>query len=114
MSHPIDLVRALQESQRAYRDLFENAPIGIYRTTADGTIVMVNPALGEMLGYDSVDELLSSNLDHTDVHADYDRAAFKALLDRFGEVRNLEGSWRRRDGSTLYVNENARVVRDEH
>src|SRR3954452_24040335 len=108
MSHPIDLVRALQESQRAYRDLFENAPIGIYRTTADGTIMMTNPALAEMLGYGSVDELLSWHLDRDGVHADYDRAAFKALLDRFGEVRNLEGSWRRRDGSMLFVNENAR------
>src|SRR5689334_14326659 len=27
-------------TERAYRDLFENAPIGIYRTTADGQIVM--------------------------------------------------------------------------
>jgi two-component system, sensor histidine kinase and response regulator len=112
MSRPEDLLRALQESQRAYRDLFENAPIGIYRTTPDGMIVMANPALVEMLGYRSVEELLDWNLTNDGVHADYDRAAFKALLDRFGEVRNLEGAWRRRDGTTLFVNENARRVDD--
>jgi two-component system sensor histidine kinase/response regulator len=104
--------QALRESQRAYRDLFVNAPIGIYRTTRDGAIVMANPALVEMLAFDSVDELLNWHLDRDGVHADYDRAAFMALLDRFGEVRNLEGAWRRRDGSTLFVNENARVVRE--
>ncbi len=101
------------ESQRAYRDLFEDAPIGIYRTTPDGAIVMANPALVEMLGYRSLTELLEWNLDRDGVHADYDRAGFKALLDRFGEVRNLEGAWKCRDGSTLHINENARVVRDD-
>jgi two-component system, sensor histidine kinase and response regulator len=105
------LDQVLRESQRAYRDLFVNAPIGIYRTTPDGAIVMANPALVEMLGFDSVAELLSWHLDRDGVHADYDRVAFMALLDRFGEVRNLEGAWRRRDGTTLIVNENARLVR---
>src|SRR5436190_4191907 len=100
----------LRETRRAYRDLFENAPIGIYRTTPEGAVVMANPALVEMLGFDSVDQLRTLNLERDGVHSDYDRSAFKALLGRFGEVRNLEGAWRRRDGSTLFVNENARVV----
>jgi two-component system sensor histidine kinase/response regulator len=100
----------LRETRRAYRDLFENAPIGIYRTTPEGAIVMANPALVEMLGFDSVDQLRTLNLERDGVHSEYDRGAFKALLARFGEVRNLEGAWRRRDGSTLFVNENARVV----
>jgi PAS domain S-box-containing protein len=96
--------------ERAYRDLFENAPIGIYRTTPNGEIVMANPALVEMLGFDSLEQLRGWNLERDGVHAEYDRGAFKALLHRFGEVRNLEGAWRRRDGTTLFVNENARVV----
>ena len=99
-------------TERAYRDLFENAPIGIYRTSPDGEIVMANPALVEMLGFESLDQLNGWNLERDGVHAEYDRGAFKALLNRFGEVRNLEGAWRRRDGSTLVVNENARVVAD--
>src|SRR5438105_5358834 len=99
-------------TERAYRDLFENAPIGIYRTTPSGEIVMANPALVEMLGFGSVDEVRGWNLEREGVHADYDRSAFKALLNRFVEVRNLEGAWRRRDGSTLFVNENARVLVD--
>jgi two-component system sensor histidine kinase/response regulator len=105
--------QALRETQRAYRDLFEDVPIGIYRTTPGGEIVMANPALVEMLGFDSFEALRAVDLERDGVHADYDRSAFKALLNRFGEVRNLEGSWRRRDGATLIVNENARAVRDD-
>ena len=96
----------LHESERAYRDLFVNAPIGIYRTTPDGRILMANPALLEMLGYDPLDDGVFP------LH--HEGSALKASLDRFGEVRNLEGAWQRPDGATLYVNENARVVRDEH
>ena len=104
---------ALRESQRAYRDLFDNAPIGIYRTTPDGIIVMANPALVDLLGFGSVTEMTTWSADHGGMHDDYDRAAFRTLVDRLGEVRNMEGSWRRRDGTTLSVNENARVVRDQ-
>jgi two-component system sensor histidine kinase/response regulator len=96
----------LHESERGYRDLFVNAPIGIYRTTPDGRILMANPALLEMLGYDPLDD------DVFPLH--HDGSALTASLDRFGEVRNLEGAWQRPDGATLYVNQNARVVRDEH
>ena len=112
VSDAVRIDQALRESQRAYRDLFENLPIGIYRTNRDGMIVMANPALVDMLGFGSVAEMLTGILDRGGVHAECDRAEFKARLDSFGEVSNLEGSWRRRDGTKLYVNENARVVRD--
>src|SRR5207244_8712201 len=101
----------LRETRRAYRDLFENAPIGIYRTTPDGVIVMANPALVEMLGFESLDQLRTLNLERDGVHSDYDRSAFKALLGRCGEVRNLEDAWRRRDGAKLLDNATERADR---
>ena len=54
--------KALEESEERYRQLFENVPIGIYRTTPDGRIVDANPALIKMLGYDSFAELATRNL----------------------------------------------------
>ena len=44
--------KALKESQRKYKDLFENAVVGIYRSRTDGTIMEVNQALCTMLGID--------------------------------------------------------------
>ena len=48
---------SLRESEERFRTLVENAPVGIYRNTADGRIDMVNPALVSMLGMTSEEEL---------------------------------------------------------
>jgi PAS domain-containing protein len=44
---------ALRESEAAYRGLVENATYGICSVTLAGKLVRVNPALVQMLGYDS-------------------------------------------------------------
>ena len=41
---------ALETSERRYRELFEQAPIGIFSTASDGRALGVNPALAWMLG----------------------------------------------------------------
>ena len=52
---------AIKESEKQYRTLQENIPIGIYRTTPTGKIISGNPAMVQMLGYQSEHELLSIN-----------------------------------------------------
>jgi PAS domain S-box-containing protein len=49
---------ALRESERRYRSIFDNAPIAIFQTTADGRVESVNPAFARLLGYTSVAELV--------------------------------------------------------
>ena len=48
---------ALRESERRFRGLFENVVEGVYQVTMDGYLVSANPALIEMLGYASLQEL---------------------------------------------------------
>ena len=60
---------ALHESEARYRSLFDNSPIGIYRTTPAGEILDANPALLEMLGYATLDELRQRNLEETGFRA---------------------------------------------
>jgi PAS domain S-box-containing protein len=103
---------ALRQSEERYRELFENAPIGIYRTTPDGRILVSNPALIRMLGYDSFAELATRNLE-TDSQATYRRADFKARLERQGQIAGLEAEWTRRDGSRIYMHESARAIHDD-
>ena len=38
---------SLRASEEQFRNLFENSPAGIYRTTPDGTILLANPDSGE-------------------------------------------------------------------
>ncbi len=102
---------ALRESEERYRTLFENAQVGIYRTTPGGRILAANPALVQMLGYSSFDELAVRNLEQDGFEPDYPRSRFKGQIERDGEVRGIESAWTRRDNSVILVRENARVVR---
>ncbi|HET7010150.1 MAG TPA: PAS domain S-box protein [Anaerolineales bacterium] len=104
---------ALRESEERYRALTENAPVGIYRTTPDGRILFVNPAGLRMLGFESIEEMAQRNLETEGFDPGYPRRAFKERLEREGEIIGMESAWRRRDGTTIFVRENARVVRDD-
>lgn len=44
--------RAIQESERELRTLFEDSPIGIFRSTLEGRFLQVNPAFAAMLRYE--------------------------------------------------------------
>jgi diguanylate cyclase (GGDEF)-like protein/PAS domain S-box-containing protein len=103
---------ALRCSEARYRGLFENVIEGVYRATAEGRIEAANPALVEMLGFGSVEELLA--LPSTQLLYAYpeDRAQVLRCLDRDGLVRDAEYALRRKDGTVITVVENARVVRD--
>ncbi len=100
----------LATSREQYRTLFENVPIGVYRTTPAGDIVIANGALIAMLGYQSLEDLRRINVDRAP-NASYRRADFKAAMERDGEIQGWESEWRRRDGALISVRENARAVR---
>lgn len=105
--------QALRESEERYRNLFENAPVGIYRTSPDGTILMGNPVLVRMLGYTSFAELAKRNIESEGFEPNYSREQFKEVMRTQGEVKGLEAAWTRHDGSVLFVRENARSVLSE-
>ena len=44
-------LRALEDAERRYRELFEQSPIGLFRTSQDGGMVTANPVMLSMLGY---------------------------------------------------------------
>jgi PAS domain S-box-containing protein len=105
----------LRESEERFRNLFEKSPIGIYRASPDGRVLMANPPLLRLLGYSTFEELVSRNVgDGGDFQPEYRRREFRETIERDGEVRGLEAEWNRNDGSRIYIRENARAVRDEY
>ncbi|MGM0603248.1 MAG: HD domain-containing phosphohydrolase [Bacillota bacterium] len=79
------------ESEKEYRQLFEKSPIGIFKTTFSGKVKLINPAMAEMIGFKSTDEIYNyyNNLGR-DLYVDPDkRQKFINLLERNGEVRNF-------------------------
>ncbi len=101
----------LRESESRYRELVDNAPIGIYRTTVDGRLELVNATLLKMLGFDSIEDLANRDLERGDYEPSYDRAWFKQIIEERGEIRGHEDRWTRRDGTHIDVRESAKGVR---
>lgn len=103
---------ALEQSERRYRSLFENVPIGLYRSMPDGHILDANRAFVEMFGFSSREQLYSrKSWEFYASPEDYQR--WKALMNREGVVRGFETRLKRADGSIIWVRETARVVHDE-
>ncbi|MFX0207205.1 MAG: PAS domain S-box protein [Candidatus Hodarchaeota archaeon] len=111
----IEQQKAEHEIAHRYKTLFDEIPIGLYRTTPEGEILDTNPHMVEMLGYDSLDELKKFDLEKEEnhFHPSYPRSEFKQLMEKFGTVKGLEASWQKKDGSFIYVRENAKAIRDE-
>ncbi|MBD3233264.1 MAG: PAS domain-containing protein, partial [candidate division Zixibacteria bacterium] len=104
---------ALKESEERFRSIFENNTIGLYRTTPDGRVLMANVAIFEMLRVSSSEELYSRNLEKEGYPPDYSREWFRSSLERDGKIIGHEAEWKRSDGTTVFVRESARVVRDK-
>jgi PAS domain S-box-containing protein len=106
---------ALRQAEEKYRSIFENAIEGIFQTTPDGRYLSVNPALARMYGYASPEELMASvnDIGQTVYVNPQRREEFKRLIEEQGIVQGFEYEVCRRDGTTMWLSENARTVRDE-
>ncbi len=106
---------ALHESEQQYRDIFQNAVEGIFQTTSDGKFICCNPALVKMFGFSSAEELIRERADISkQLYVDPKRREeFKRQLEAQGVVEAFEFEAYRKDGSTIWLSENVRAVRDE-
>ena len=88
-------------SEDRYRRLFEDASLGIFRTTPEGKIINVNPAYAQMFGFDSPEEAKSQVNDiAVDLYVDPSRRneIVRTILNTKGLV-HAENLCRRKDGS---------------
>ncbi|HNM56311.1 MAG TPA: ATP-binding protein, partial [Thauera aminoaromatica] len=109
------LYLGLQQSEQAYRSLYENAIEGIFRVDPDGRFLSANPALVRLLGHDSAAEFLTGITDvSTQCFARAeDQRRFLGRLNMEEKVVGFETRWRRRDGSEVEVSISARRVLDD-
>src|SRR5438034_1235829 len=103
--------RALMEAERRYLALFNNVPIGLWKTTPEGGIIDANPAAVQLLGYPDRESLLRVNAAYLYLDP-ADRKRWQSLIGRDDAVRRYETQLQRPDGSAIWVEENIRAVRD--
>lgn len=95
-------------------DLFHRLPVALYRTSAGGEVLAANHATAELLGYESVEELLA--LDHAAEFSHVDpaeREEWRRVIEEHGVVRDFAVRLRRKDDSVLWVRDTARTVYDD-
>ena len=109
-----DEIRAMAEklhlSEAGYRQLFENSPLGVFRTSATGENLAANRSLLKMFGFDSLDDLNKIGLLNLFVNpADRDRLWEKL---RSGSVSGFETLFTISDGTQMPVSISGQLLPD--
>ena len=109
--------RQLEDAQRRsgeeFRAIVEQAAHGIYRSSVEGKLLRVNPALAQMLGYASPAELLGLELAR-DVYVEpSERDRLIAQYQAAETIRGVEVTWKRKDGHHILVRLSGRPLRGD-
>ncbi len=85
----VRMQRELRRSEQRYRDLVENALVGVYISTLDGRIEYANEVAWRMFGYASAEELAAVRVE--DLYTDPQmRRALLRKLEEAGQVKGHE------------------------
>jgi diguanylate cyclase (GGDEF)-like protein/PAS domain S-box-containing protein len=103
---------ALRASERRYRQLFERNLAGVYRNSLDGVILDCNDSFARIFGYEMRSEVIGRNAGEMFFNQ-YER---DAVIDMLTQVKNISGvelCLKKKDGSRVWVLENASLVESE-
>ena len=105
-------MEALRESEEQWREVFEHNPVMYFMVSPTGTVLSVNAFGAAQLGYTAAELIGQSVLN---VFFEEDRELVKAQLATCVEELGRSHSWEirkiRKDGTVIWVRENAKAVR---
>ncbi len=105
---------ALKKSEQLYRGVIDTSIDAFYRADMAGNLVLASPSGAQMLGYDSVQDMIGLNL-LRDIYANpEDRGPLLAAIRKDGFVKDFETIIKRRDGSPVVVLVNSHAYYDEN
>ncbi len=100
-------------SEQLYQELFDNVPLGLFRTTPDGCFLDANPAFLDMLGYPDKGTLLGQPAPC--IWADAaSHKEWRYQLDTHALIQNKEIQMVRFDGQAIWALVSVRVAKDMH
>lgn len=115
IDHRVRSEEALREAEEKYRNMVEKSLGGIYRAVPEGYFIDANPAMAQILGYDSVKELLESI---TDINEQFycDASAREKTLEKVGGegLKDIESRVYKKDGSVIWISESFRPIYGEN
>jgi len=102
--------KALRASEEKYRNIFNNAQVGLGRTRiSDGKILECNDRLAQMFGYENREEFIAEYVFSEHYVDPGTRELMLAELQEKGEINNFEARLTRRDGSIMYRRSSSRI-----
>ncbi|MDY7016222.1 MAG: adenylate/guanylate cyclase domain-containing protein, partial [Cyanobacteriota bacterium] len=106
---------AQRQAEQKYQSIFENSLEGIFQSTPEGRFLSANPTLARIYGYDSPADFIESISDIArQVYVDpQQRQQFLLAAEAPNGVSGFEMLAYRKDGTTIWISETGRAVRDE-
>ncbi len=102
----------LEESEKRFRSLYENATIGIYRSRPNGEIIFANPKFIDILGYSSFEELKKVDVESSIYLNSSYREKFKRIMEEEEIVHGFSTELLKKDGSKIFILESSRAIKD--
>lgn len=103
----------LIDAEERFRTFFDYAPIGKCMTAPDGTLLRVNPAFGQMLGYssDEIQAISFAAITHPDDIA-ASKECVRCLLAGEQETWAMEKRYLAKGGNIVWTHVTTRLLRD--
>lgn len=105
--------KILAESERRYRELFEESKDTVYISDPSGTFIDINPAGIELFGFQNKKEALAVHIASQTYVDPGMRDRWKEIIEEHGYVKDYEVAIKRMDGEQRIVLETATTVRNE-
>ncbi len=114
ISEEEEMLARLAESERKYRNLFNNMPATYYQVDRDGTIITMNPYGVKLFGYQSEEEIIGKNIARDLYYKPEDRAKFLAALkNKGGIIKDYEVILKNKEGVPIIVSTNSQYYYHE-
>jgi len=98
----------MMNDQEEYKDLYEMAPVGLWRTHIDnGHFIHANEAAISILGFSDFDDLSTHSA--TDFYDEKEREELIKELRRHGAISDFQVAMKRKDGKEITVSLTAKL-----
>lgn len=104
---------ALRIAEENYRSIFENALEGIFQSSPEGRFINVNPALANIYGYNSPQEMIDNITNiGTQLYVNPERRTdFQEKIDQQDSITGFQYQCYCKDGNIIWTQIHARAVR---
>lgn len=93
----------LDESEKKYKSLFQNAQVALFRTSIEGQLIEINQRYAEIAGYANIDDCIGEYSPQNAWSDPEARNEFLEKIQKTGSVSDYEAKIIRKDGTTAWI-----------